>query len=99
MKTYTINIHPELRSVTFSVKNGRKFEESLIKGEWGKFEINVVPEDMGRVKKFAVKFGDDKSSNGGAWYAHCNGFAMDLLVTSGGQYVIINTYRPYGAIR
>jgi ribosomal protein L31 len=99
MKTYTINIHPELREVTFTVKNGKKFEAALMRGSFDHFEIKVDPKDIDRVKKFAVKFGDDKSSCRGSWYAHCNGYAMDLCVTSAGQYVYINTYRPYGATR
>lgn len=96
MKTYTINIHPHLENVTFTVKNGRKFEDALIRGDYKNFYIEVSEDDIKRLKKFAVKYGDDKSSCHGSWYAHCNGFAMDLAVTCAGKYISINTWRPYG---
>ena len=96
MKTYTINIHPELKDVTFSVKNGKAFEKALIAGDWKTFEIQVSESDLKRVKQFAVRYGNDKSSNRGNWYAHCNGYAMDLIVAIAGQRISINTYRPYG---
>ena len=97
MKTFTINIHPELKNVTFTVKNGRKFTESLIEGLYENFYITpATEEDAKRICDFAVKNADDKSSNGGYWYAHCNGFAMDLAVTHAGAEFMINTWRPYG---
>lgn len=96
MKTYTIDIHPQLKNVTFSVKNGRRFEAAIIKGEYGDFYIEVSDQDIKRVKQFAVRHGDDKSSCHGNWYAHCNGYAMDLAVTCAGKYISINTWRPYG---
>jgi hypothetical protein len=96
MKTYTIDIHPYLEGVKFTVKNGKKFEESLIRGEYKEFRIEVCDEDIKRVKQFAVKCGDDKASCHGNWYAHCNGYAMDLYVTCAGKYISINTWRPYG---
>lgn len=95
MKTFTININPKLEAVTFTVKNGRKFTEALLSGKYLTFNIEVAPEDLSRVKKFAVKYGNDKQSNRGHWYAHCNGYAMDLIVHYNGK-VSINTYRPYG---
>lgn len=96
MKTYTIDIAPELKKVTFKVKKGWLFEKCAIIGEWKHFYIEVDEKDIDRVKKFAVKYGNDKSSCHGNWYAHCNGYAMDLCVTSAGKYISINTYRPYG---
>lgn len=96
MKTYTIDIHPNLQDVTFSVANGAKFERSLIRGDWHYFYIDIAKEDLKRVKRFAVEYGNDKSSNGGNWFAHCNGFAMGLCVSCKGKYISINTYRPYG---
>jgi hypothetical protein len=97
MKHYEIDIHPSLRKVRFSVKNGAAFERAIINGEYKRFTIIPNEYDAKRIKKFAVKFGNDKSSNHGNWYAHCNGYAMDLLVTNGGTKFEINTYRPYGA--
>lgn len=96
MKTLTIDIHPQLKGVEITVKNGRRFSESLIRGEYENFLIEVSDKDIARVKHFAVHMGDDKSSCKGNWYAHCNGYAMDLCVTNKGRYIYINTYRPYG---
>jgi hypothetical protein len=96
MKSFNLDIHPELKNVTITVKNGRKFSESLIKGQYANFEITVDEEDLNRVKDFAVKKGNDNDINKGNWYAHCNGYAMDLCVMNKGQNITINTYRPYG---
>lgn len=97
MKTFTIDIHPELTNVTFTVKNGRKFSDSLIAGSYDNFYITpATEEDAKRISAFAVKHADDKSSNRGNWYAHCNGFAMDLTVTHAGTEFMINTWRPFG---
>jgi hypothetical protein len=95
MKTYTLDIHPELKNVTFTVKDGKKFEELLRLGKYNRVFINVSEKDMKRVKQFAVRKGNDKSSCHGNWYAHCNGYAMDLCITGAGKYISINTYRPY----
>jgi hypothetical protein len=94
MKKYTIDIHPKLKDVTFTVKNGAAFERALIAGHYGMVGIQIAPEDIIRVKKFAVKFADDKNSNRGNWYAHCNGYCMDLFVDYNGQ-ANINTYAGY----
>lgn len=96
MKSYTINIASGLENVGITVKNGRKFEQAAISGKYATFYIEVAEKDIDRVKQYAVKHGDDKSSNRGNWYAHCNGFAMDLCVTNRGKYISINTFRGYG---
>ena len=96
MKNVTINIHPELKNVTFAVKNGKAFTDTLVSGEYKTFIIFAEGEDLERIKRFAVKHGDDKSSCHGNWYAHCNGYAMDLCVTQAGNHITLNTYRPYG---
>jgi len=95
MKTLTINIDPKLKNINFSVDNGAAFLRSLILGELKSFTVVISNEDIIRVKKFAIKYGNDKSSNKGHWYAHCNGYSMDLQVDYNNR-VIINTYRPYG---
>ena len=99
MKTYVIDIAPQLRNVTITVKNGKRFSDYLIKGHYGNFYVYVAQEDLSRVKKFAVKYGNDKGSNRGNWYAHCNGFAMDLCITNAGKYISITTARYYGRTR
>ena len=96
MKTYTIDIAPHLENVEITVKNGRLFEHCAITGTYKTFYIDVAEKDLKRVKQYAIKHGNDKSSCRGSWYAHCNGYAMDLCVTNAGKYISINTYRPYG---
>lgn len=95
MKSFTINIHPKLESVTFTVKNGKEFSKNLIAGTYKGFKITIDENDLARVKKVAVEIGNDNNSNKGKWYAHCNGFAMDLMISYNGE-ASINTYRPYG---
>ena len=98
MKTYTIDIHPNLKDVTIEVKNGAKFERAIIKGEYEYFDVKIPCElELKRIKKFAIKHADDYCSCKGRWFAHCNGFAMDLFINYKGE-VRINTYRPYGKI-
>lgn len=96
MKAFTINIHTELKNVEITVKNGRLFSENAISGNYKKFNFTVSENDAKRIKEFAVKHGNDNSSNKGNWYAHCNGYAMDLMVTQSGKSFSLNTYRPYG---
>lgn len=96
MKTITLNIHPKLENVTFSVKNGRQFLDDLVSGHYCNYVITPDAESLERIKRFAVEFGNDKSSNRGNWYAHCNGYAMDLCVMNKGAEIQINTYRPFG---
>ena len=91
MKKFTININSKLKNVEITVKNGRKFTDSIIRGEYEIFEIKVSDYDLKRIKKYAVRNANDKSSNGSNWYAHCNGYSMDLSVWYNNQ-VQINTY-------
>lgn len=95
MKTFTININSKLENIEITVKNGRKFSEAAIQGNYEIFFVKVSDSDLAKIKKYAVKHADDKSSNKGNWYAHCNGYSMDLFVNSKGD-VTINTYRAYG---
>ena len=96
MKTFKINISSKLENVEITVKNGAHFSKALIQGEYSNFEFKTNELDAERIKKFAIKYADDKSSNMGCWYAHCNGFAMDLIVLNSGKNFQLNTYRPYG---
>ncbi len=94
MKNLTITINEELRDINITVANGRKFTDAFLSGEYHKFNISVNNADLERIKKYAVKNADDKSSNKGNWYAHCNGFSMGLMVTAQNE-VTINTYVTY----
>lgn len=96
MKTFKIDIHPELKDVEITVKNGAKFLRDITSGDYATHYFETNEYDADRIKKFAVKFGDDNNSCRGDWYAHCNGYAMDLMVTNAGKKMCINTYRPYG---
>lgn len=95
MKTFKINIHPNLENVQVTVKNGAKFTRDLITGNYQIHRFVTNEEDAKRIKEFAVKHGNDNNSNKGHWYAHCNGFAMDLVANYNNEFQI-NTYRPYG---
>lgn len=97
MKSFRIDIHPELRDVEVIVKNGEQFSRHLIKGDNYPVEFQTNEFDLNRIKKFAVRYGNDKSSNRGYWYANCREYAMNLSVYGAGKYLSINTFRPYGA--
>ena len=94
MKTYKIDLSRELKDVEINVKNGAKFERSIIKGIYEIFDIKVSKIDENRIKRFAVKVGNDNNSNNGNWYAHCNGYCMGLFVNYKGE-IKINTYFDY----
>jgi hypothetical protein len=95
MKNFIININSKLKNIKITVKNGKAFSEAAIKGEYKRFTVSVNEYDLKEIKKYAVKNANDKSSNKGKWYAHCNGYSMDLIVDYKG-WVSINTYRDYG---
>lgn len=95
MKTLKINIHPELKEVEITVKNGRAFSEAAIKGDYKTFSFTTNENDAARIKAFAVKYGNDNNSNKGHWYAHCNGYAMNLVANYDNQFSL-NTFRVYG---
>jgi hypothetical protein len=95
MKTFTININNELQNIEITVKNGAQFTRSIIAGDYKVFSFTTNEKDLKRIKKFAIKNGNDNNSNFGKWYAHCNQFSMDLFVDYSGG-LRLNTYRPYG---
>jgi len=97
MKTFKIDIHSKLKNIEITVKNGAAFSRDIIKGCYSTHNFTTNECDGKRIKQFAVKYGNDNSSNQGNWYAHCNGYAMGLLVIGRGNAFSINTYRHYGA--
>ena len=94
MKTFIININSKLKDIEITVKNGAKFTRDIIKGKYSTFKVEVNEADLKRIKKYAVKYGNDNNSCRGSWYAHCNGYSMDLVVNYLGE-VSINTYAEY----
>lgn len=94
MKTFKITINPKVGEIEIAVKNGRKFTDAIISGYYSVFNVNMNEADTIKMKKFAVKFADDKNSNGGSWYAHCNGYNMDMIINYRGE-MSINTYGHY----
>ena len=99
MKTFTIDIHPLLQNVTFDAEES--FEESLIKGEYQSFRIEVAEKDIARVKRFVEEHASDITETEYDWLGKCNGYAMDLVYAhyikpEESLSVFINTYRPYG---
>lgn len=105
MKTITLNIHHRLEQVSIIVTNGKHFTDALIEGRYECFAFYpATAEDARRIKRFAITYADDKSSCYGSWYAHCNMFAMDLVVshhkaTSASlehDTYTLNTYRAFG---
>ena len=96
MKTLNIHINSQLQNIEVTVKNGAAFTRAIISGDYKNFEFTTNATDLDRIKKYAVKNGNDNNSNYGKWYAHCNGFSMDLFVNYSGE-LRLNTYRPYGS--
>jgi len=95
MKTFKININSKLQNIEVTVQNGRKFTDACILGEYESFDVLVDNHDLKKIKKWAVKNANDKSSNFGKWYAHCIGYSMGLFVNHQGD-IRINTYRGFG---
>ena len=96
MKTFKVNIHPELEEVEETVRNGAQFVRSVISGEYRTFMFTTNEDDLQRIKEFAFKHATDKDEKSENWYANCKDFAMGLCISEGGKLITINTYRPYG---
>ena len=91
MKTFQLTICNKLKDVTVTVKNYRKFEKAMMLKEYHNFNIVIAEPDIKRVKQYAVKNADDRSSNKGHWYVHCNGYSMGLFINYEGS-ATVNTY-------
>ena len=95
MKTFFIDIHPELTGVEVTVSDNKLFEQSMKDGRFHQFEFTTNELDAKRLRQFAVKNGNDNNSNNGDWYAHCNGYCMNLIVEDSGKKFSINTCKSY----
>lgn len=94
MRTFNINISPQLENIEVRVKNGKKFAENLIKGEFYKVTFTPNEVDFKRIKSYLIKNADDFNYKDD-WYLHCNMYNMDICLSKSG-ICSINTYRPFG---
>jgi hypothetical protein len=97
MKTITIN-YDYNKSIEVEVprkkRHGNSLTECLISGQYSTFTVKVV-KGLDEFVKHVVKIANDKSSNGGRWYAHCNGYCLDAIVNYESKKtgkIQINTY-------
>ena len=80
MKTFCLNIDPELKNVVFQVNNGAAFERDLLQGAMKCYQITLSESEYKRVARFALKRCNYYSSCRGGWYAQCNGYSMGLTI-------------------
>ena len=99
MKTFCLNIDPELKNVFFQVKNGAAFERDLLQGAMKSYQITLSESEYKRVARFALKRCNSYYNSRGGWHAQCNGYSMGLTIfglSDHSRRVEISTYRPYG---
>ena len=95
---YTIDIHPLLTSVTF--ETDESFGDSLIKGEYASYRIELDAADVERVEDFVIAHGNYIQDGYFEFTGQCNGYAMNLTFNRFKKpdemiSVFINTYRTY----
>ena len=97
MKTIKLTIHKDLQDLELTFNNGASFMRSFMSGEYRLFNFTPSDYDGEKIKNWLVKNSNDKHSNKGNWYAHCNGYAMGLMVSKiNGKFIYqLNTYRHY----
>lgn len=96
MKTIEINLGKDIMMVCGQIKRGqiKHFNECLLAGDYKNFEFELVD---GATSKF-IQIANDKSSNRGRWYAHCNGYMFDSVIrksSDGKRYIQINTWSGF----
>jgi hypothetical protein len=99
MKTFCLNIDPELKNVVFQVNKGAAFERDLLKGTMKCYQITLRDSEYKRVARFALKRCNSYYSSRGRWHAQCYGYSMGLTIfglNGLSRRVEISTYRPYG---
>lgn len=93
MKTF--NIYPLGKDYPILVKgNYSAYMRSLEKGEFKTFYFETVENPY---KKLIIRASNDRSSNEGQWFAHCNGYNMNIVLNKSGL-ISINTYADYRKI-
>lgn len=96
MKIFEINLGKDIHMTCGQIKRGqvKHFQEALLAGDYNNFEFELVDGDTSEY----IKVADDKSSNRGRWYAHCNGYMFDSVIRKSGdgkRYIQINTWSGY----
>lgn len=92
------DIYPLGPDYPITVKgNYAEYLRNLNSGKYKTHRFEVVEIDAG-LKKRIIRVSNDRSSNRGHWYAHCNGYNMDLILHYDGK-IEINTYHNYRTVR
>lgn len=92
MKKFSIYPIDETHEITV-MGNHSAYIDALNKGIYKFFTFEIVSMSQ-HTRKYLLNNADDKSSNMGCWYTHCNGFNMDIVWHHTGV-VTVNTYREY----
>ena len=96
MKTF--DIYPLGPEHPITVKgNYAEYVRNLNSGKYKRFHFEIVEIDS-YIKKMIIRLSNDRNSNRGRWYAHCNGYNMDLILFYNG-YIEVNTYHDYRVVR
>lgn len=96
MKTFEINLGNDIVMVCGQTKRGqvKRFNEALLAGDYKNFEFELVDGDTSKY----IKVANDRSSNRGHWYAHCNGYMFDSVIrksADGKRYIQINAWSGF----
>lgn len=96
MKTF--DIYPIGPEFPITVRgNYAEYIRNLNSGKYKRFQFEIV-EIESYIKKKILRISNDRNSNRGHWYAHCNGYNMDLILHYNGS-IEVNTYHDYRIVR
>ena len=73
------------------------FMDTFVRGDYHFWRVRVV-KGLDDFVDHVIKNADDYKSNGGKWYAHCNGYCMDAIVDYNSKetgIVSLNSYFNY----
>ena len=89
-------IYPLGKDFPILVKgNYSAFIRSLEKGEYQTFRFEIAENIY--FKKMIIHSANDRSSNRGKWFAHCNGYNMNLVLYYN-NIISVNTCAYYRVI-
>ena len=60
-------------------RNQVSFKDAFVRGDYINWKVKVV-KGLDKFVSHVIKKSNDYNSNGGKWYAHCNGFCLDAIV-------------------